>query len=404
MKSPDLIKADIARHLHRTFPTAVAEAAETGWPHRFPLGSISKTNLESSFGPVAEQVQQWYRWVRECRDAGLALQLQTSRRRVWGTAQTIPTHLTVESIDAGAHIAGDGWPARLARQRGRRDTIARRFPALAVEELARTLRNTDDYNDVDFRLLCDTAAWFQTNSAVGLTPRQVPIPGVHAKWLNTSQHLVERLAGIDSLGLAPAHPPRVHLTYLDPGYRASGGRRHDVAAVGDAMRPAYPPNVIVISENKDTAVGFPLTDDGIAIEGEGKAGPRAISQLDWVRDCRRLYYWGDIDADGFEILNNYRVAGLHIASILMDCETYCRYKHFGTYHDRKGRTIPVPERRHLPMLTDGERRMYNIITSRDLTDPPRLEQERIPLADAAAAVLASLSPIQPVSAPQCSPS
>jgi len=100
---------------------------------------------------------------------------------------------------------------------------------------------------------------------------------LHAKWLNTSQHLVASLAGLDVLPLAPPHPPRVHLTYLDPQHRAAGARRHDCVSIGDSVRLPYDPQVIIISENKDTSVAFPPVALGVCIEGEGFGGATAAA-------------------------------------------------------------------------------------------------------------------------------
>jgi len=391
MKSPDQVTADIARYLERTWAAELSDPAGTHWPRRFPLGPISRPELAGPFDNVAKQVQLWYQWVRQHRDAELDIELRTTTRRVAGTNQTIPSHLTVQTIDAAARIAADGWPVRVTVQRQRCHALEHRFPYLSSEERARTLRDSATYTAVDFQLLCDTAAWFQTNSAAGLTPRQVPIPGMQAKWLNTSQHLVQRLAGINALGLLPAHPARVHLTYLDPDYRAAGGRLYDVAAVGDSMLPAYTPRLIIISENKDTAIGFPATEGAIAVEGDGKAGPAAISQLIWVRECPTLRYWGDVDAEGFEIVNGYRAAGLTLDTLLMDRDTYERYKRFGTHQDRRGNRLLIRDRRNLPFLTEAERRLYEALTNPASTDPPRLEQERIPFADAVTALVSSMT-------------
>ncbi len=63
------------------------------------------------------------------------------------------------------------------------------------------------------------AQWFSEHSAAGLTPRQVPIPGLHAKWLNAHHSTVAELAGMPGLALLPRHPARVHFTYLDLDHR-----------------------------------------------------------------------------------------------------------------------------------------------------------------------------------------
>ncbi len=76
------------------------------------------------------------------------------------------------------------------------------------------------------------------------------------------RHLVAELAGLNTLPVSPAHPARVHLTYLDLHHRAAGGRHHDCISIGDRVQLGYEPQVVVISENKDTAVGFPPVPGG----------------------------------------------------------------------------------------------------------------------------------------------
>jgi hypothetical protein len=38
--------------------------------------------------------------------------------------------------------------------------------------------------EVDFQMLCTTAIWLRENDPTGMTARQVPVEGVHGKWLN----------------------------------------------------------------------------------------------------------------------------------------------------------------------------------------------------------------------------
>jgi hypothetical protein len=151
-----------------------------------------------------------------------------------------------------------------------RGAAGRRFPQVA--DLGKILRAVDGYFDTDFDLLCSSAEWFMHNTASGLTPRQIPIEGLHAKWLDSHQALLPTLTGTDDLGLLPRHPQRLHFTYLDPEYRAAGGRTHDSATVGDPMAPAYCPEIVIISENKDTAMHFPPLRKAISVEGAGFGG------------------------------------------------------------------------------------------------------------------------------------
>ena len=220
--------------------------------------------------------------------------------------------------------------------------------------MAGAVRAADCYSDTDFVLLCASAQWFSRNSAEGLTPRQVPIEGLHAKWLKTHRALVQQLAGLDSLALLGAHPQRIHFSYLDPDHLAAGGRRHDSATVGDTMAPEYLPGVVLISENKDSAMHFPDLPGAISLEGAGWGGAQAAASFDWIRGARHLVYWGDMDAAGLEIVHQFRSRGLAVQTILMDTPSFERCERFGAATDAHGAALPVPTLRSVPTLTRFE--------------------------------------------------
>lgn len=143
----------------------------------------------------------------------------------------------------------------------------------------------------------------------------------------------------DLLGLLPAHPARIHFTYLDPAHRVTGRRVHDSATVGDAFSPVYRPEVVVISENKDTAIHFPSLAGGISVEGVGRGG-RTLAAFEWIKHAPTVVYWGDIDRDGYEILEGYRADfDRDLDSILMDMRAYEEFEPFGTDTDQNGREL-----------------------------------------------------------------
>jgi hypothetical protein len=250
---------------------------------------------------------------------------------------------------------------------------------------SRVISATDSFTDVDFDLLCRAADWFASHDATGLTPRQVPIEGLHAKWLNTRHSLVRELAAVEALNLLPPHPAHLHFTYLDPTHRAASRRWHDSATVGDAMAPAYRPQIVVISENKDTAIHFPPLDGAISVEGVGRGGATAAA-IDWLRDAPAVFYWGDMDADGLEILDGFRAAGIAATSILMNLNAYETWERFGTNTDARGNPLKVRDPRAVPHLTVEEAALYHHLINPAWQRHRRIEQERIPLDVAAAEV------------------
>lgn len=378
MKTPDQVLVDVRRRVTTHWSQDLTSTTTTTWPHSFPLGAASKVDLTANFGSFHREAVHWRDWAG---DKGLPLTFAS--RHVSGTVQAIPTHVTVTDLDTAVSLLGAEWALRIPRGRVRAAALAARFPH--VIDPGKVLRAVDGYTDTDFDLLCLAADWFRTHTASGLTPRQVPIEGLHAKWLNTRKPQLQVLAGVGDLGLLPRHPQRVHFTYLDPDHLAAGGRKHDSATVGDTMEPAYPPQVVVITENKDTAVHFPRLAGAITVEGDG-CGAEAASSFAWITTCPHLIYWGDLDADGFEIVDQYRRAGLPASTILMDLETFGTYERFGSITDAHGVKLTMSARRDLPTLTAPERALYEHLTDPRWARVLRVEQERIPLTVALAAV------------------
>lgn len=380
MKDIDEVLAAVARRLDRSWHREIA-GYNQDWPHPFPLGVSKGAELATDYMTTYRQAEVWRQWAESNRAT-----LIENTRDVDKARQPLPTHLRIANVDAAAALAGAGWPDLLSRGRTRSAQVTSQFPELA--DPPAFIRASKALPDHDFAALLQTGQWFRDHAdqARGLTPRQVPIPGIHGKWLKANRDLVATLAGLGSaadLGLLPPHPPRIHFTYLDPAYRASGRRRHDSATVGDTAQPAYQPTVVIISENKDTAIHFPPLSGGVSVEGVG-AGGSTIAAVDWIRNCPLIVYWGDMDPDGLEILAGFRAAGLAAVSLLMDPAAYDTWERFGTNTDAKGRPLQPREPRPAPHLTGDERDLYTRLCSPEWTRHRRVEQERIPLAEAMA--------------------
>ena len=120
---------------------------------------------------------------------------------------------------------------------------------------------------------------------------------------------------------------------------------------------------VFIVENKMTTLAFPNTKESIVIFGSGyKVG--ALKDVAWLQE-KKVYYWGDIDAEGFAILSQIRGYFANIQSLCMDEKTLQTFKHF-VVEDEKATF------KELQHLTPQERKLYKKLNNR------RLEQERIP--------------------------
>ncbi|MXG91029.1 Wadjet anti-phage system protein JetD domain-containing protein [Nocardioides flavescens] len=180
----------------------------------------------------------------------------------------------------------------------------------------------------------------------------------------------------------------MHLTYLDHDHLAAAGRRHDVVTAGDRDCVVYRPRLVVVSENRDTAQLFPTVPGGIAVEGGGRA-VGSVADVAWVREAAHVVYWGDMDADGLEILHGLRARGLRVRSLFMDVDAYERWDRFGVDVDHHGGALGPRTPREVSLLEPAERELYLRLCSPGWTRHRRVEQERIPL-DAAAEVVRGL--------------
>jgi hypothetical protein len=369
VKTPDQFTADAVRRLDRDWHLAAA-GQPAGWPHTVTLGRPGRDDITAGFTTVQAWAIDWRTWATDH-----CITLTWANRDVHGTRQSLPTHATIDTPDQAATLAAGPWPARLARARSRAATLTTRFPDTWTPTL---LRAVDPLTPTDFDLLLTAADWFAHHNATGLTARQVPIEGLHGKWLNRHRRHILTLTGKDDLGLVE-RPPRVFFTYLDPTHLATGGRRYDSATAGDPTDPAYPPEIIVITENKDTALFFPSVPRGIAVEGSGKAAPLLATILPWLTIAPHILYWGDMDSAGYEILDQLRKSGIPATSILMDMPAYLAHQQYGATTDDAGKPLPCDTRRPLPHLTPAERQVYDLLTDPNHDGPRRVEQERIPL-------------------------
>ena len=129
---------------------------------------------------------------------------------------------------------------------------------------------------------------------------------------------------------------------------------------------------VFIVENLTTFLAFPAVPDAVAIWGGGFA-VSLLAGADWLAE-KALFYWGDLDVHGFQILARLRAHFPAAQSLLMDAAT------FGRYHGG-GRGAGFVAQA-LPGLTADEQALYQEL----LRTNGRLEQEQLPAAYVAAGI------------------
>lgn len=365
-----LITDRIEKHWSDSVFAQARGDADPRWPWPVTLTNLNGQTLNERWSDVWRWILDWNSWTE-----ANGCTLTVTNRRVGGATRSIPTRITIPDIATAAAATGADWPERLDVAGRRARVLHDEFPDTLTNGL---LRGACALSDVDFDLARTAAGWFHEHNATGLTARQVPIAGLHAKWLDRHMRIVTGLSGRTELGLV-TRPSRVHFSYLDAGWIRQGNRRRDSVALDEPHQPpGYQPQVVLITENKDTALFFPEIDDGIVIEGNGNAVIR-LAKIPWIVTCPHIFYWGDLDAHGLVILDRLRSTGIDAESILMDQTTLHRYASYASPTFADGSPLPVGIPAATPFLSGAERSLLERLTDPAWEGPRRVEQERIPL-------------------------
>ncbi|MFC6084251.1 Wadjet anti-phage system protein JetD domain-containing protein [Sphaerisporangium aureirubrum] len=361
-----------------------------------------------STGRAVEQLGHaaWHEWHMQWREFAdrlpTGVELVRKVVTIRGVAGEFPATLIADLDGAVSLIAGTRTGAEpLTVDIDRARTLASALRSVGAILTPATLRAVCRLRTADVEVLVSAVTWLRRHPDAGTwTLRQLPVPGMHTKWLDTHGALLRDVAGRDVREEVRPRLTVMHLTYVDPDHAASGRRRHDAWTTGDVHDIAYRPRVVLVVENRDSRLWFPPVRDTIVVEGGGKAAASLLANVPWIRAADHVVYWGDIDADGYTILDQFRAAlaeptpdgapAKPVTSILMDATDLHHYSEHGVNHDKAGRSLK-PSPASLPNLTEPETTAYNTIATAGPTPFRRIEQEAIPLTHAATRLLQILN-------------
>lgn len=221
-------------------------------------------------------------------------------------------------------------------------------------------------------------AYFSRHPQPNLYIRELPI-AVHTKFIEQHKGILRELLDIviaDSVQqnekLFETH---FHLKYVEELIRIrflddalsqlyGAGIKDLSLPVSEFCTRQWKVKSVFIVENKVNFLTFPPVPNALIIWGQGN-GVLSLKEAAFLQDTP-LYYWGDLDAQGFEILSRLRYYFPQTQSILMDSDTFNRY-----FEKGEGKESNVSTALH---LTPAEQEIYERIKKNNW----RLEQEKIP--------------------------
>jgi hypothetical protein len=367
------------------------------WPHRVTLGRPTSEALAGTLRPVKDWIADWRTW----NAAGTVE--WTPRRTVLGP-MACPSAITFNRPDDIAALT-EQTNATWATVRGFLDRLEAEWPG-ATDRARPILSRIVEMDLDDQQRLVDVCRWLHANPDSSLFLRQVPVEGIDTKWIENRKGLVATLLKLtfiepdsiqptddepdndvvdnfhERLGLRRT-PRLINVVLCDPALREQcGGARTLGLTSADLAAMSTIPRTVLITENKETGYAVPDRDGLLVIHGLG-LNLKALTDVAWLRRVNVLY-WGDIDAAGFEWLNNLRGYGVPATSLLMTESVIDSYRHLST-------TAALPTNRQLPHLTPEEADVDAKLSAGHWGRRFLLEQERLPWPSCLAALDAALA-------------
>lgn len=160
--------------------------------------------------------------------------------------------------------------------------------------------------------------------------------------------------------------PRIRIRFLDESLYINSTVSDIEIPVSELCNYEIACKRVFVAENKMNVLTFPMQTESIIIFGGGKQ-VEILKNIKWLHN-KELYYWGDIDTHGFQILSRFRNAFKNVVPFLMDKETLDKF--YSAEYQPKPFTDKTPE-----FLTENEVMFFYYLKNNDFG----LEQEKIPL-------------------------
>ena len=232
--------------------------------------------------------------------------------------------------------------------------------------------------DNDWESLLKVCRYFKDTPKPHLYIRELPIQ-VHTKFIENKKSIIRELLDIVIAEKInddeKQFERRFNLKYDEPIVRfriLDNAISHQLfSGLDDVSIPIskfqdlfLPIQTVYVVENKINMLAFPVKRDSIVIWGHG-FGVDIMKNVEWLKS-KKIYYWGDLDVQGFQILSEFRTQFKQVQSFFMDRYTFDKY-----FEGDKGTVTNVEKEL---CLTQEECDMYKYLKENNF----RLEQEKIP--------------------------
>lgn len=310
---------------------------------------------------------------KEVKGYGYTIHWKTVKTKMLGT-QGLPSKIKFETAEDFERFLQKVKEVDVFRKNVA--LIKGRFPKLQcwIEKYPlKVIDNSEYWSDI-----LKVLDYFSKNPQPQLYIRELPIE-VHTKFIEQHKALIGELLDIVIKEYINTNEKefekRYNLRYDEPTVRMRlldrtlakklfYGLDDITIPISLFLKLQIPISKVYIVENKVNFLTFPLIPNSIVIWGKGY-GVASIKESELLKSTE-LIYWGDLDAQGFEILSQFRSYFGQVKSLLMDKAT------FDNYFEKE---CGIPSKINVKLnLTTEEEELYQYIKVNNY----RLEQEKIP--------------------------
>lgn len=353
--------------------------ANTSWPLRKTIRLPKQAELEAHYTHIRAQDEAIRNWAQQHHCETSEKTKIISNGIVRQTSQLIDS-VTIPDLNTALNITTPQTRKLYQREHQRAHTITNQFnldsnTSINIAKSSKPRRHRLQPRHTSRTLL-------RQPQHRKHDPTHGPHPRIQRKMArqNNIKPLQSNLQTPQTRTTSPQRPPRRNPTPTPRHTTPQPTRPHRDTTMD--RRAPHDITHIIIVENKDTYQAIPTTEHAICIFGSGHAATRIKTLLPWITTTPHIIYWGDIDADGLEILSELRQTGITCDSILMDSTAYKTYEPYGTKLDTKKQPLKTRDPKPTPGLTQHERNLYEQLCTGKNTTYLRIEQERIPINDA----------------------
>lgn len=322
-------------------------------------------------------------WAAHWKENKYGKVITANKRSVMNSRQSdFPVRVEFADAEAVLRYLGEGKLCNLLQEKCRK--ISRDFPQLAElcvknRELILTEENMAES-------IWQLASYLSGNYRTDCYLRELDIPYVDTKFIERHNKLVVKVfvalhddvkvsgweALCDYLHWQKVPEPNIYVRSLDK-HKTIGGLQEMKVTAAQLALLKVPFSKVIITENRLNGYVFPEVADGLIIFGAGNGVVANELTIPWLEKQQHLWYWGDMDREGFRILSRVREKCPQVRSFLMNRELAEKYPHFMTSDTSCLGDMPGN-------LTGQEQAGWEYLAGLP-EQVNRLEQEKIPLSE-----------------------